>query len=289
MRTVTIPRELVRNAIPTAGSDFQKFSQSLEFRVTETSAMIELHLAQAYNTHWEVLSGRTRDRTVIRIQYLEDAAMPTAEEADIVVVLTGEGPESDEERMGRVLTSDANFFEVRFRKELVPLLVNIVDTFNKAHFKKIPTTVNTYKAEKVKMVEDDDNLPMNSFFASLLRNVPGVSEDVAKALTRHFNTVEGLIANLDELDNFRFQASAGNSRALTRPVVERLRALFDADARGSDVLVSGDLFFCVLFYIFVTFCFYNYYVITLITACYCSNGLHVVLYITCTVLVRDVY
>jgi hypothetical protein len=238
--SVTMPRHMVETAFPTAAAEFQKYSQTIVFRMSEVSLLIELRLAHEYNTHWELLSGKTRDRKIIKIQFLEDSTNTSLEETDIVIVLADY--ETEEEKVGRILTSDSHFFEIRSKRELLPLLVNIVDTYNKAHLKKIPTTVNTYKAEKVKMVEEDENLPLNSFMASMLRNVPGVSEDVAKALTRQYRTIDNLMANLAQLEDFKFQASSGTSRALQRPVVERLCALFAADAKGSEIIfVTADL------------------------------------------------
>ena len=241
VRAVKIPGILGRTHFPSLGADLFKYSPALELSFVDGLRHIELHLSEPYNTHWEQLRTPVNKQVIsvllVTDQTQEDELDNLGAHADIVV----DTEERDEQRIGRILASDAKFFDIRSKRDFPGLLVHIIDTLNKAHFKKLPTTVNTYKAQHVTMLEEDDSCPVNSVLASLLRNIPGVSEDVAKALTREFKTVGNLIDNLHTLDEFRVQTSASSSRSLTKPVVLRIRTIFaPTGVRGSDVLGADE-------------------------------------------------
>jgi hypothetical protein len=234
---VSLSADLIRKSFPNASSELLKYSPNLQVIQRQADGdnvhFVELQLKTPFTTHWESIKGET-GRAVIRISYeaKED------EDADIHVVVRDEDT-TEEERVGRLLVSDAKYFEIRNSREFLPLLINIIDTYNKAHLKKIPTIVNTYKAMNVSMVEEDENVPLNSFMASLLRNIPGVSEEVAKQITREYKTIDGLVAALSTLEHFRFP-SGSNTRGLSKPVIERLRALFGSTSKGSDVVMRDE-------------------------------------------------
>jgi hypothetical protein len=231
--------ENITRNFPTAGSEFYKYSDTLKFSSIKEPNLVLLHLKTPYNTHWEILRKQNHTaRSTIRILYDVPSVPENDEHVDIYIVHT-DSEMSEDERIGRLLVSEAKFFEIHSSREFLPLLIHIVDTFNKAHLKKVPTIVNTYKALTVAMVEEDEKFPINTFLASMLRNVPGISEETAKNLTREFKTVDGLVAGLPTLENLKFPVASG-TRGLTKPAVERLRALFGPDACGFNPVLSAE-------------------------------------------------